>query len=243
MKVIFQLFVYDFSRCASEYEFNRKQLRLQEHCVCLLKNCCDPSIDSLHIFVENKDEKVFYSQVTSPYGDKATYIVHGRQPTYKELVEYAANTFSDGDIVCIMNSDIVFNSEKDHELIRKVAKPKRLISLTRHELTDETHSICNLTTCPWTEAGGSSDVFIFKMPIPNDFPFSRIDHKQNMFGAEHVFHKAWHDSGYEIYNPCDDIITIHIHRDRTHFFPYENIDNEDGTNAAYNPKVKLVLDE
>jgi hypothetical protein len=228
MNCILQLFLFDLNQCKSEYEFQRKQLRIREHAICLLRNCCDPSIKSLHIFVDTNEAKEFYSQITNPYGEKATYILHGRQPTYKDLVDYAKQTFSDGELVCIMNSDMIFNSQKDHALIQKIAKPKRLISLTRHEFTDENHSICTRDTCPFTHDGGSSDVFIFVMPIDSKFDTSSVDHKQNMFSAEAVFHKAWTTCGYEIVNPCDDIITIHIHKDRVHFQAYEylKVDND-----------------
>lgn len=237
MNVILQLFVYDYEKCKSQYEFVRKQLRIHEQCLCLQRNCCDPSIKSIHIFVDSENAKEVYSSVTEHYGNKVTYYLHGRQPTYKELVEYAAAKFPDGELVCIMNSDIYFNSQKDHELIRKIAKPLRLISLTRHEYTNPEHSICNLETCNFTGNGGSSDVFIFTMPIPQTFPIERINHKQNLFGAEAVFHRAWVDCGYEISNPCDDIKTIHIHKDRIHFEAYQHVETSE--NSAMNWKTPL----
>jgi hypothetical protein len=64
-----------------------------------------------------------------------------------------------------------------------------------------------------------------------------MDFRQNLFGAEAVFMKPWADAGYEIWNPCDDIITLHLHQDRIHFEAYATIDNPE--NAAYNPKTKL----
>lgn len=235
MNVIIQLFVYDFANCKSEWERNRKQLRLRETSYCLFRNSNDASIESIHIFVDTQEALDYYSQYAN---EKVKFILHGKQPTYKDLVKYAIDTFSSGKLVCIMNSDIIFNSEKDHELIRKIAKPKRLISLTRHELTDDTHSICSGKTCEFSQWGGSSDTFIFTMPIEAGFQLNSIDHKQNMFGAENVFHKAWVDCGYEICNPCDDIITIHIHRDRVHFESYETINTEN--NSVANMKTKLT---
>jgi hypothetical protein len=202
------------------------RMRQHEHSICLLRNCCDPSIQSLHIFVETEEAKTFYSEITNPYGQKAKYILHGKQPTYKDLVEYAKQTFSDGELVCIMNSDMIFNSAKDHSLIKQIAKPNRLISLTRHEYTDENHTICTPETCAFIGTGGSSDMFIFVMPIDSNFDISSVDHKQNMFSAEAVFHKAWTRCGYELINPCDDIITIHIHKDRVHFEAYEYLKTE-----------------
>lgn len=237
MNVIIQLFVYDFAQCKTHYEAMRKELRLQEQCHCLARNLMDPSIKSVHIFVDTPQAKHLYSQVAESFQGKAIFNEHGRQPTYKELVEYAARTFQDGELVCIMNSDIYFNSQKDHHLIQKIAKPKRLISLTRHEYTDHEHTICNLDTCNFTGNGGSSDVFIFTMPIDRNFPYDTIDHKQNLFGAEAVFHKAWVDCGYELSNPCDDIKTIHLHKDRIHFDAYKHVETPE--NSAMNWKTPL----
>ena len=242
MNVIIQLFMYDFAMCKTQWELERKQLRLQEYAICLLHNCMNKSVKSIHIFVDTEYARRFYSEFTKQFDTKATFVLHEKQPTFKDLVEYAMKTFSNDELVCIMNSDIVFNSEKDNLLIQKIAKPKRLISLTRHELTDEKHTICNPQTCAFIGWGGSSDVFIFTMPIDPRFNLDSIDHKQNMFGAENVFHKAWVDCGYEIVNPCDDIIIVHIHKDRLHFETYDRIDKEGGSNAYYNLKTKLPTD-
>jgi hypothetical protein len=241
MNCVLQLFLYDFTTCKSQFELYQKQVRLQEHSICLLRNCCDPSIQSLHIFVDTQQAKDFYSEITNPYGQKAKYIVHGKQPTYKDLLDYVIQKFVDGDIVCIMNSDIIFNSQKDHKLIQKIAKPKRLISLTRHEYTDEDHTICTPETCGFVGNGGSSDVFIFTMPIDERFNTELVNHKQNMFSAEAVFHKAWTTCGYELVNPCDDIITIHIHKDRVHFQAYEHLNTEENS-MTMNWKTQLPPD-
>jgi hypothetical protein len=64
------------------------------------------------------------------------------------------------------------------------------------------------------------------MPIDEKFNTESVNHKQNMFSAEAVFHKAWTTCGYELVNPCDDIVTIHIHKDRVHFQAYEHLKTE-----------------
>jgi hypothetical protein len=237
MNVLIQLFVYDARLVKNEHDAMLKQNRLQEQAYCLLKNCYDPNIKSIHIFHDTPEAKEFYTNVSKFFPEKVVYVYHGKQPTYKELVQYASQTFQEGELVCIMNSDIFFNSSKDHELIRQIARPKRLISLTRHEFTNEGHSICTSETCNFTGNGGSSDVFIFQMPVPAEFPYDSVDHKQNLFGAESVFHKAWTDCGYDLVNPCDDIKTIHLHKGRIHFEAYKYVDTPE--NGVSNWKTRL----
>ena len=239
MNCIVQLFVYDFEKCKNQPEFQAKLVRLEETKICLHRNCSDPSIKSMHIFVDTELAMNYYSQVTNSFKEKVTYILHGKQPLYSDLVRYAASKFLEGETVCIMNSDVFFNSQKDQELIRKIIKPKRLISLTRHEFTDDNHTICNEDTCSFTVHGGSSDVFIFQTPVPPEFNYETVSHKQNMFGAEAVFHKAWNDCGYEICNPCDDIKTIHLHRGRVHFEVYTHVQTPE--NSMMNLKTPLPL--
>lgn len=238
MNVIIQLFLYDLNICKNNYELMRKQLRTHEYDVCLYRNCQDSHIKSIHIFVDTQEAMNHFSNITNIFPGKAIYVLHGRQPTYKDLVSYAMKTFGENEQVCIMNNDMYFNSENDHFLIQKLVRPNRLISLTRHELTDENHTLCNLDTCNFTGNGGSSDVFIFQMPISSSFNLDRVDHKQNMFGAENVFHKAWTDAGYHIINPCDDIKTIHIHKDRIHFEKYDYIESMETWSVNWKTKLE-----
>jgi hypothetical protein len=240
MDVILQLFTYDLQNCSNEIERQRKALRQHELNMCLLRNSSNPYIKSIHIFVDTQNTKEFYSDIVEPYINKVIFVEHGRQPTYSDILLYITKTFDDGKTVCIMNSDMFFNSPNDNVLIEKIVRPNRLISLTRHEFTNENHTICNEDTCPFTVHGGSSDVFIFQTPVPKNFNYDFVNHKQNLFGAEGVFHKAWKNCGYEICNPCDSIITIHLHMGRIHFEKYGQVDTPE--NSLLNLKTKYPID-
>jgi hypothetical protein len=229
------------NNCSSTLEYNKKIGRQHEINQCLLRNASDQYIKTIHILVDSSYTREYYSKLTEMYKDKITFVEHGKQPTYSDLLRYISRTFPDNETICIMNSDIFFNSQKDHDLIIKIVKPMRLISLTRHEFTDINHSVCNEKTCPFTIHGGSSDVFIFQTPVPKNFNYDFVNHKQNTFGGEGVFHKAWYNCGYEICNPCDDIITVHFHSQRIHFHKYETLDTSD-TNHMPNLKTKYPTD-
>jgi hypothetical protein len=236
MNVVIQLFLYDFTKCNNSYEQMRKELRIKEFSLVLLKNCADPDIKTIHILCETQETVNYFSSIVHKYSNKTVFVLVGHQPTYQELMEYIKKTFTTKEIVCLMNADIFFNSSRDHQLIQTYLQKNYLFSLTRHEITDENHNICSLNTCPFT-GGGSSDTFIFYTPLPDSLDTSKMDFRQNLFGAEAVFMKPWADAGYTIWNPCGDIITLHLHQDRIHFEKYDTIDNS--TNAVYNLKTVL----
>lgn len=232
MNVVLQLFIFDFDKCNNYIEKAYKELRLFEYTTVLLKNLEDPYIKKLHILYESQAAADYYQNIAKNYLDKIEFKVIGHQPTYKEIIDYVISRFTEKEIVCIMNADIFFNSEKDHLLIQKHLSTDSLFALTRHEITDEGHTIHSLETCPFTtDSGGSSDTFIFYSPIKSNFDTSTLNYHQNMFGAENVFMKAWTDAGYKVYNPCDDIITLHMHKNRVHFKQYQNI---------YNPETSIM---
>jgi hypothetical protein len=237
MNVVIQLFLYNLSNCKNEYERMRKELRVEEYTRVLLINLSNPDIKSIHVLCEDNTALEFYKRSTEDYASKIFFTLVGHQPTYKEIMEYVKATFLTKEIVCIMNADIFFNSTNDTYLIQKHLRPNYLFSLTRHEITDEGHKTHNLETCPFTGNGGSSDTFIFYTPLRDTLDITHMDFRQNLFGAEAVFEKFWVDAGYEMWNPCDDIITLHLHRDRIHFEQYAKINTPE--NSAANWKTPL----
>ena len=238
MNIVIQLFLYDLEKCTHPYERMRKELRIKEYATVLHMNLQNPYIKSVHILCEDQRALDFFQQISQTYKEKTVFSIIGHQPTYKEMVEYVKKTFITKEIVCIMNADIFFNSDKDHLLIEKYLDSNSLFALTRHEITDPGHTIHSLETCPFTvDVGGSSDTFIFYTPLPEKLDTSRMNFRQNLFGAENVFMKVWADAGYKILNPCDEIITLHLHQDRMHFEQYATIDTPE--NRVQNVKTHL----
>lgn len=239
MKVVIQLFLFDFDTCENNMERFLKEYRLNEYLNVLLRNVSDQNIEEIHILCDSEKAFVFYKNITNnfPNKEKMKFILHGHQPTYKEIMEYVKSTFDANELICLMNSDIYFNSENDHFLIKKHLQKNQLFALTRHEITDEGHKIHNLETCPFTEGGGSCDTYIFYTPLKENLDLSKMDFVQNLFGAEAVFMKFWVDAGYELWNPCYDIITLHLHKGRTHFSNYSYINNE--WNSVSNVRTPL----
>lgn len=225
MHCVLQLFLYDLETC-HPHERAMKQYRQQELEWCFIQNLSDENIEKLHIFFESQKAMDHYMSISTRTG-KCVPILFGRQPTYKDLMMYVRQTFLQDEIVCIMNADMFFRSVVDHKLIRKHLGKQMLFALTRHEITDLGHTIHGEETCPFTVHGGSADVFLFRAPVSAEFDVDLVDHRQNVFGGENVFCYAWHKAGYQILNPCDDIITLHMHRNRHHFQQYPTIGTEE----------------
>lgn len=236
MNIVIQLFLYDWSACKSNFEFLRKQHRVNEYTQVFLKNLEDPNIKSIHVLCEDQIAEDYFKKVAEPYSSKAIFLVVGHQPTYREIMEYVKRTFPPNELICVMNGDIYFRSEKDHSLIKEYIKPNYLFALTRHEITNEGHTVCNLDTCPFT-GGGSCDTFLFLTPLADSLEIETVGFRQNLFGAENVFMKMWHTAGYEIWNPCGDIVTLHLHEGRVHFEAYDKINTEE--NCVLNLRTPL----
>lgn len=235
MNVVIQLFLFDLSKCQSDYERIRKELRVAEYSAVLVKNLQEESIKQMYILCENENTIDYFSAVVE-YNKKANFILIGHQPTYKEILEFVKQTIPPNEIVCIMNGDIFFNSSKDGRLIQKHLQPHHIFALSRHEITNEGHTVHTSETCPFTPGGGSADSFFFYTPLRENLNIERLNFVQNMFGAEAVFLKSWEDAGYEIWNPCQDIITLHLHKDRFHFQQYDYINTpENSTMNATTP--------
>lgn len=238
MNVVIQLFLFDLNACNNIAEREFKQYRILEYSAVLKKNTEDPHIKRIYVLCETQTAADYYESVVNS-DKKVSFIVTHHQPTYKELFEFIKDTIPKGEIVCLMNADIFFNSEKDHKNIQMYLQPHQLFSLTRHEITNDGHTECSLETCPFT-GGGSSDTFIFYTPINSNLDTSKLDYCQNLFGAEAILHKVWFDAGYQIWNPCDDIITLHLHRGRIHFSQYQQLAKEYTDENSYcNKKTSL----
>ena len=117
-----------------------------------------------------------------------------------------------------------------------------LIALTRHEHTEENHPVCTINTCPliWNYMG-SHDTFIFRTPVPKNFPFETLNYHQNVYGGETFFMKAWRDSGKTLFNPCFDIRIFHRHQNRVTFQSYPTI--AEGDLCHINPSAPEGRDD
>ena len=223
MELVIQLFRYKIDEHdAMKHNKERRQYEINE---CLNRNLSNPIFKRIHILLENEHDIPYYHTLIEnhPEKDKSNFTLFGKQPLYSDLVRYVHSSIENGTIVCIMNSDI-FMGSTTIEFIRSELSDNTMISLTRHEFTNEQHSECNELTCNLIyRYYGSHDAFIFKTPVPSNYNYSYVDIPQNIYGAEAVFMKSWVDAGKQLKNLCFDIPIYHMHKDHFYLKQYETI--------------------
>ena len=212
MELVVQLFKY----VLEEPHLQGKEYRQYELNQCLIRNTQHSIFARIHIIVEKESDEEYYRSIIDhlPEKEKCIFSIFGRQPKYSELVKYVATSIEDHKIVCIMNSDI-FMGSTSIDFIRSEIDAHTMISLTRHEFTDDQHTVCNVNTCNLIyKYFGSHDAFIFTTPVPSFYPYQSVDIPQNIGGSEAIFMKSWVDCGKSLKNLCFDIPIFHMHRYR-----------------------------
>lgn len=226
MELVIQLFLYSINNEQDPYRRYMKEIRQMEIDECFGRNLFHPLIQTIHILCDTLKTKQYYENLATKLGQqmKCVFVFHGKQPTYAEIVEYVSKNIHSNKIVCIQNSDIYIDHSLSKEFLEKSVTPNAFVSLTRHEHTDDTHSKCDVTTCPliW-DYQGSHDTFLFRTPVPETFDYKYVSIPQNVYGAEAIFMKAWKDTGKTLFNPCFDISIYHRHMNRVSFEQYKTV--------------------
>lgn len=224
MNVVLQLFVYKVSSEATPPEIYLKQQRQKEIDICFLINIHHPAIKKMYILCEDQEAIEYYRKLSGDQSKKIDFVLYGHQPTYKEFLEFVSKALPAKEFVCIMNSDIYFHDSFQVSFLEQHLKENMIFGLTRHEHTDIGHTLCNAETCSLVYVHrGSHDTFIFQTPVPPTIDLNSIDNRQNLFGSENIFLHAWNKAKCKVLNPCHQIKTIHLHRDRVYFQEYKRI--------------------
>jgi hypothetical protein len=213
MELVIQLYTYNIKDTDSDFIKAGKQRRQVEINDCFIRNITNSIFLNVHVLFENAVDLEYYNNLISdiPERVKLKPIVFGKQPLYSDIVRYINTNIKDATSVCIMNSDIFMGSVAI-DFINKELTYNTFISLTRHEYTNETHSVCNVNTCHLIyKYHGSHDAFIFKTPVPYNYNYDYINIPQNVGGSEAIFMKSWNLVGKQLKNLCFDIPIYHRH--------------------------------
>jgi len=214
MELIIQSFCYSD---LSNPKMARRQAEMDK---CLQANMAHPHIKKIHILT-NAADKAYFEAINPD----ATIVIFEKQPTYKDFVEYA-NTLPKKTLVIFCNSDIEIGEIKNNVHLR--VNNTNMYAITRHEKDDD-----GIVTSPLIDRYmGSHDLYVFSTPIRVDT--SKIDHKQNLFGAENKFLYYVKLAGYNIYNPCRQFIIYHRHFGSVYFENYARV-NMNGENFVKAP--------
>ena len=224
MNVVIQSFLYKPKSSSDVNEILLKKQRQQEIDICFQINSHHPAVKRMYVLCETPETIEYYKNLTRDVEEKMNFILFGHQPTYKEFLEFVKDNIPEKEVVCIMNSDIYFHESVDFSFIKRHLKDNMIFGLTRHEHTNLDHSECNSDTCSLVYLHrGSHDTFIFRTPIPSAIDLDSINNRQNLFGSENVFLHAWNKAKWTVKNPCHQMKTVHLHRNRVYFENYPRI--------------------
>lgn len=129
------------------------------------------------------------------------------------------NALPRGAVAALAHADIYF----DHSLLcAAVLRPGVVLALSRHPAPDcpaasghghtgwEPHNFC-AGYHPVRHA--SHDVFIVRVPVPQDVVHTLRSLPVNQFGAENVVLWAFKKAGWKIVNACENVHAFHLHCD------------------------------
>jgi hypothetical protein len=214
MELIVQLFTYRIDdNDPLRAQKKQRQFEVNE---CFRRNVKNPVFSTIHILLERASDLVYFQNLIKDFGekDKCNFVIFGRQPKYADFVFYAKTKIQDNKMVCIMNSDI-YMGKTDINFIDSELDYNTLIALSRHEYTDDAHSLCDANTCNIIyRYHGSHDAFIFRTPVPKEYNFEYVCIPQNIGGSENIFMNSWVMSSKQLKNLCFDIPIFHMHKYR-----------------------------
>lgn len=168
----------------------------------LQKNVESPFVDKIHLFIDdepsmNKLKELFTDALTS---GKVVVAAVGKQPLYADLFQYA-NDVLNGKICMVTNSDIYIHS-CESRLIENLVGKAMLYALTRHEYD---------MSCPLIlDYHGSHDSFIFQSPLA--ISVDELKFPQNVWGSENKLLRTIYNQNIKIFNPCQQIKIVHLHK-------------------------------
>ena len=171
------------------------QQRNNELLECLYNNINNNNICKIHLYVDDNDALNKAIQLNK--NNKLHIINIGKQPLYSDMFEYAIDNLKD-EIVMICNSD-VYLYKCDLNVLSKLGS--NVYALSRHERNLK----CTVYGAP------SYDAFIFYPKYLNKNILKNTQHLQNIIGADNSIINNIIDLNLNLYNPCFEIMIIHLH--------------------------------
>ena len=166
---------------------------------CLTRNASASFFDEVHVVCEDADSESF---VRANYPDTVKIHRVSVRPTYKTMMNTAETDAHDGDINILSNSDIIFTASI--VLLRYIELTNTVVCLQRWEHENDRVSIHVKNTAQdvwcWKNQIEDIDSFDFQMGVPS---------------CENRLAYELKSMGYNIVNPCIDIVAVHSHKNRS----------------------------
>jgi hypothetical protein len=178
---------------------------------CLYRNLNNDLIEKIHLYV---DDLISLNKAIQMDKYNKIIIVNIGQPTYYDMFKYSIDNLKNS--ICMISNSDIYLYKCDLNILNQLEN--NIFALSRHE-----HNL-KCEVLGW----GSHDAFIFKPYYLNYNILQYMHHKQNVAGSDDNIINILCDSGFKLYNPCFEIMIIHLH--------YSNYRTYDSDNKISNGK-------
>ena len=187
--------------------------RQLEYWAALRQNVAHPSVVSIHMLWERSVSAAVGEHIVDVHGKLRHFEGCGRMK-YSTGVRHAAEHLA-GEIVVLVNADIVIGDGVDATALAATLPKNRLLTPVRHERDSCRASlppdmICD---CRDHQIGSSArclDTHIFRSPLA--VPLHAIDfYMGGLWGCEHLWVSALRAANIDVTSPCSAFPTYHEH--------------------------------
>ena len=166
---------------------------------CLTRNASASFFNEVHVVCEDADAEAF---VRANYPESVKIHRVSARPTYKTLMGFADTDAQDGDINILANADIIFTPSI--AMLRYIEMTNTVVCLQRWENENDRASI--------QIKNSSQDVWCWKNQFED---IDSFDFQIGLPSADNRLAYEIKSMGFNIINPCIDIVTIHSHKNKT----------------------------
>lgn len=186
----------------SNYSSDLDESRSKELEEALLNNISNELVEKIHLFVDDIAALNRIIQISNN-SKKICIINIGIKPKYNDFFNYILNNLKDK--ICMISNADLYLSHCDLNLIERLKNEKICYALSRYE-----HDM----SCPQiNNYYGSHDCYIFNSAfIDERIVNNHTNFYQNFPGIESQIVKNFCDFDFKVYNPCRQIITVHLHK-------------------------------
>ena len=181
----------------SRLQAARNNQRNNEIRECLDKNLKNSLIEKIHLYVDDNEALEYINSLNN---DKIHVISIGAKPLYSDFFSYALTNLKDK--ICMISNSDIYLADCVVSLFKKLDN-NTIFALTRYE--------SDMTSPMIEKYCGSHDCFIFNSKLNFINNLNNIKHIQNVWGSENVVLYELKKANIKVYNPCYQIITVHLH--------------------------------
>jgi len=188
---------------------------------CLYHNLNNDLIEKIHLYVDNIT--ALNKAIEMDKNNKIIIVNIGNQPTYYEMFKYSIDNLKNS--ICMISNSDIYLYKCDKKVLDKLEN--NIFALSRHEYNLK----CEVL------GYGSHDAFIYKPCYLNYDILKNMDHKQNIAGSDDNVINILCDNGFKLFNPCFEIILVHLHSSNHRTYNKIKI-----ANGRYFIKQKYLVD-